>query len=234
MGFDLSFLGFTLAEVLITLGIIGVVVVMTIPNLVKNYQEYAWRQAWKKEFSTISQAYERVKQDEGGDLSAWFNQPNGSYSTDYIIEKIIDKLSVIQRCIIKPSGYNVFSKVCGTNKTIVQYNDYKTLSGEFLNGYNLYHGQVILKNGAHCYFRTYTPSRTLVWVDVNGYLKSPNILGKDLFGLILTKDKVIPMGANGTELETTCKNTIINGTILQGFHGGDVSGAGCSAEYLYK
>ena len=35
--------GFTLAEVLITLGIIGVVAALTIPTLVQNYQERSWK-----------------------------------------------------------------------------------------------------------------------------------------------------------------------------------------------
>ena len=34
--------GFTLAEVLITLGIIGVVAAITIPTLVSNYKQRAW------------------------------------------------------------------------------------------------------------------------------------------------------------------------------------------------
>lgn len=33
---------FTLAEVLITLGIIGIVAAMTIPNLIYNYQKKVW------------------------------------------------------------------------------------------------------------------------------------------------------------------------------------------------
>ena len=37
--------GFTLAEVLITLAVIGIVAVMTIPNLVQNYQSKAWNTA---------------------------------------------------------------------------------------------------------------------------------------------------------------------------------------------
>ena len=37
--------GFTLAEVLITLGIIGVVAAVTIPTLVQNYQERSWKEA---------------------------------------------------------------------------------------------------------------------------------------------------------------------------------------------
>jgi len=36
---------FTLAEVLITLAIIGVVAAMTIPTLVANYQEKSWNTA---------------------------------------------------------------------------------------------------------------------------------------------------------------------------------------------
>ena len=35
-------LGFTLAEVLITLAIIGVVAAMTIPTLIANYQQRSW------------------------------------------------------------------------------------------------------------------------------------------------------------------------------------------------
>ena len=43
--------GFTLAEVLITLTIIGIVAALTIPTLVQNYQERAW--------NTASQVFQR-------------------------------------------------------------------------------------------------------------------------------------------------------------------------------
>ena len=43
--------GFTLAEVLITLAIIGIVAALTIPTLVQNYQERAW--------NTASQVFEK-------------------------------------------------------------------------------------------------------------------------------------------------------------------------------
>ena len=41
-------LAFTLAEVLITLGIIGIVAEMTIPTLMNNVQDQAFKAAWKK------------------------------------------------------------------------------------------------------------------------------------------------------------------------------------------
>ncbi|MDY6311234.1 MAG: type II secretion system protein [Cyanobacteriota bacterium] len=48
--------GFTLAEVLITLGIIGVVVAMTIPTLIQNANSAKFSAQFKKSISTLSQA----------------------------------------------------------------------------------------------------------------------------------------------------------------------------------
>ncbi|MBQ8168447.1 prepilin-type N-terminal cleavage/methylation domain-containing protein [bacterium] len=47
--------GFTLAEVLITLGIIGVVAAMTIPTLVSNTNGAQFKTAYKKALSTLNQ-----------------------------------------------------------------------------------------------------------------------------------------------------------------------------------
>ena len=48
--------GFTLAEVLITLGIIGVVAAMTIPTLIQNTNSVRFATQFKKSVSTLSQA----------------------------------------------------------------------------------------------------------------------------------------------------------------------------------
>ena len=48
--------GFTLAEVLITLGIIGVVAAMTMPTLLNSTQGAQYRTAYKKALSVLSQA----------------------------------------------------------------------------------------------------------------------------------------------------------------------------------
>ena len=48
--------GFTLAEVLITLGIIGVVAAMTIPTLIANTNSAKFRSQFKKSISTLNQA----------------------------------------------------------------------------------------------------------------------------------------------------------------------------------
>ena len=54
---------FTLAEVLITLGIIGVVAALTIPTLVNNYRKKQFETGLKKEYSVLLQALDMYKQD---------------------------------------------------------------------------------------------------------------------------------------------------------------------------
>ena len=54
---------FTLAEVLVTLGIIGVVAAMTMPNLMSNYQRQSYVTQLRKIHSELSQAVEAAMND---------------------------------------------------------------------------------------------------------------------------------------------------------------------------
>ncbi|MBQ8460106.1 type II secretion system protein [bacterium] len=62
-------IGFTLAEVLITLGIIGVVAAMTIPTLMANIKGMRNRAQFKKTLSTLNQAVRMNKANYGWDFS---------------------------------------------------------------------------------------------------------------------------------------------------------------------
>ena len=61
--------GFTLAEVLITLGIIGIVAAMTIPSLVANYRKKQFQSGLNKGYSVLLQALDRYKEDNGEALT---------------------------------------------------------------------------------------------------------------------------------------------------------------------
>ncbi|MBQ8460657.1 type II secretion system protein [bacterium] len=61
--------GFTLAEVLITLGVIGVVAAMTIPTLIANINGSRYRNQFKKSISTLSQASLMSKAQYGFDFA---------------------------------------------------------------------------------------------------------------------------------------------------------------------
>ena len=65
-----GFRAFTLAEVLITLGIIGIVAAMTIPTLIAKYSERQTVSQLTKLYSTLTQAYQML-QAEYGQLSTW-------------------------------------------------------------------------------------------------------------------------------------------------------------------
>ncbi len=70
---------FTLAEVLITLGIIGVVAAMTLPTLIQNQQEKEKVVRLKKAYSVINSAIQRAI-TEDGPISSW-SGISKSYST---------------------------------------------------------------------------------------------------------------------------------------------------------
>ena len=57
--------GFTLAEVLITIAIVGVVAAMTLPNLIQNYQKKVISTKLKKFQAMMSQAILMAEQDFG-------------------------------------------------------------------------------------------------------------------------------------------------------------------------
>jgi prepilin-type N-terminal cleavage/methylation domain-containing protein len=56
-------LAFTLAEVLITLAIIGIVAALTIPTLVNNYQKTQYVTQLKKAYTSVNQALMKLTSD---------------------------------------------------------------------------------------------------------------------------------------------------------------------------
>lgn len=99
---------FTLAEVLITLGIIGVVAALTIPNLMGKYREKVAMTKVKKFYTTMAQVHLRSIADNG-ETSAWDWVPNGGESNNAIVMAWFNKywapylnnVEVIDRKVIK-------------------------------------------------------------------------------------------------------------------------------------
>lgn len=72
--------GFTLAEVLITLGIIGIVAAMTMPALIQKHRRQVAETRLKKFYSVMNQAI-TLSEVDNGDVKYWDTQPKG-FETD--------------------------------------------------------------------------------------------------------------------------------------------------------
>ena len=72
---------FTLAEVLITLGVIGVVAALTLPNLIQNYQKHIIINRLKVNYNILSNAIRRAEA-ENGPITEW-PEISSSISLDY-------------------------------------------------------------------------------------------------------------------------------------------------------
>lgn len=75
--------GFTLAEVLITLGIIGVVAAMTLPSVINHYQKQATALKVKKFYNMMNNAVNRSVVDNG-DINTWYPERKSNNYNDNV------------------------------------------------------------------------------------------------------------------------------------------------------
>ena len=108
---------FTLAEVLITLGIIGIVAAMTIPTLISNYNKRQTVTKLKQTYSILSQALTMAQVKEG-DTSTWdvggiygtsTDDPN--FSSREATEKFVSKYLIPYVKVSKDYGYTWPSQI---------------------------------------------------------------------------------------------------------------------------
>lgn len=98
--------GFTLAEVLVTLGIIGVVAAMTMPVLIGKYQHFVLVNRAKKAYSVLYQAYYKTLTDLEFSNTCFYEatgagaQPGSSAYSDCNVfrDQLLKNLKVIKYC----------------------------------------------------------------------------------------------------------------------------------------
>ncbi|MEE3350197.1 MAG: type II secretion system protein, partial [Candidatus Gastranaerophilaceae bacterium] len=110
---------FTLAEVLITLGIIGVVAALTLPALMQNYRNHVVEARLKKFYTTFNQAI-KLAEVEHGDKKYWYLDARGVELDDN--NNPIESTSEIDKWFTKYlSQYIVYKKVIKTNGCVLYY-----------------------------------------------------------------------------------------------------------------
>ena len=180
---------FTLAEVLITLGIIGIVAALTLPGLIAKYQEKVWLNQFKATYSILSQAYTRVFMEHGAP-DTWGLKQNDKDSNEKVYQYLAKYL--------KGQDYGFGYHRTQIPSNYIQLNGTRTTEG--WTGTEANHKNFALANGAiisianYTYPAEFSDDRPLVHllVDING-LKGPNQVGKDFFFLYLSTKKGTPM-----------------------------------------
>lgn len=217
-----NFNGFTLAEVLITIGVIGVVAAITIPALMHDTQDKDLRTSFKSIYSDITHATQLIQLDNGGTLANSFSGISDAR------DKYAEKLKVVKTC------NNSATDGCWAN-TWYEFGTGVSHSAPNLPGLQL-------SNGAYLIFEDYFSSScdssgsnvstntTLsnvcsdMVIDVNGP-KMPNKIGRDIFYVWILSNGLIPWGTNS---EKTGAGTISNSSTCAVNQGG----WGCGAKVL--
>ncbi len=191
---------FTLAEVLITLAIIGVIAALTIPSVVQNYQKTQTVTQLKKAYSALANTT-NLAIAEHGPVITWNLENNKS--KEFADTYLIPYLKVSKNC-----GYTT-SGDCAFKYTYLNSNDVQQDTGS--TRFYLNDGTFIVLH-AYDASGTYKVSYADVFVDLNGQ-KKPNKFGKDIFHFIYwvryelspkVDGKFIAYGANWA------RNEIIN------------------------
>lgn len=194
-------LAFTLAECLITLGIIGVVASLTMPSFIADYQERVYISKIKKVYYTLDQAVRRAVEDNGP-VDAWpIDSGNDSFLRGAQITQIIlPYLDGVKYCN--------WGDAWGNKKAscfAAEYN-YKRPNGAsaaiWPNKYVMFmlkDGFAVSINSPHtstwCSGKAndYAKDCGTISVDITGS-SGPNVAGKDYVDFMITKNGVMPPG----------------------------------------
>lgn len=206
---------FTLAEVLITLGVIGVVAALTLPNLMSTYKAHTLKTQFMKANSTLQQVFRLMQaDDESLDPSDYPRNSDGHLQDFYKI--FFNYLSGATDC---KSFTTSAKKGCfNANKNEERTKEYKTLDGKKDVHYSFFDdGQILLSNGTLLLFEhpdSGEGGASHIWIfaDINGANNPPNRLGYDLFAFQFLEGGIRPMGAAGTEYSNIDVYCDINGT----------------------
>ena len=167
--------GFTLAEVIITLGVVGVLAALTIPVLITQVEKRQTANRLRLVFSQITQAVERSEFDNE-DITSWMfsgkpaNENFENYLAKYMIINEIPELITLNTSGIK------YMEISGNQETSLRV--VKT-PGYFYT----------LPNGTELFVtsRVITSGGIGILIDLNGHKSPPNQFGKDTFyGVIST------------------------------------------------
>ena len=200
---------FTLAEVLISLGIIGVVAAITIPSLIQSYKEQVTVTKVQKAYSVLNQVFKSISAEYGepkdwpgveyvGNGCASCSTIHRDLYAQYIVgcKKFDGQIYGTVDTSKKIKALNgelytylyYFPSFTNSDGIVFQFGSFRNCGGYFLSTGNL---SACSMGGD-------------ILIDINGYDKDPNQLGKDIFAFTTAKTGVYPAGMVGSYAAGDC------------------------------
>ena len=176
--------GFTLAETLITLGIIGVVAAMTLPLIKSQIEKQVFRSQFMKQYRNFENIL-RYIEVENGQSFACYEYNDGGWGAkltgcNLMWDEILKQLKVLKKCTY---GTNNCSPTYKTPQEVRQNGGVANTTREGINSnYKAY----IMADGSILYVYYNMGDRFRFFIDVNGK-KGPNKWGYDVFPFIFYK-----------------------------------------------
>ncbi len=208
---------FTLAEVLVTLGIIGVVAAITLSALFQKYQAKVILTQLNKSYAELQTVVNRISNDYG--------------------ENILNIVTPLENSEVKELFMKYYDgavdckeRECYNSKGIIYYTYTGSLVFDNQNtNTNYYFGkdQFLTKEGRLISFGGTNIYGRMVTVDLNGPFKKPNAWGRDTFTFLITDKQISPCGG-----KTMCSN--IYNYNCNKTENGKFSGIGCTYYALTK
>lgn len=164
---------FTLAEVLITLMVIGILAMVTLPALMQGFEKMMLKSQAKHALSVLSQALYQATAE--GDTKCHYSYDiaasDWSGCPAFYRDNFMQKLKVVNKCT---GTYTMNGCIPSLPETNTSCAGYRASSNKV--AYVLADGTIIILPGTDPGF----------WVDVNG-LKPPNKPGQDILGFSIDK-----------------------------------------------
>lgn len=167
---------FTLAEVLVTLGIIGVVAALTLPTLIQNHKRQENIVRLKKVYSILQQDIDLAKV-ENGDIDTW-NWDLGL--NDFVETYLLKNLQIAQNCKREVGCWNSnggINKLNGVGQTVIDSNSHRFY-------------KVRLVDGTLIAFEKQDDNHLHFYIDTNGG-KLPNRYGYDCAMMTFVKSNFV-------------------------------------------
>lgn len=197
---------FTMAEVLITLGIIGIVAAMTFPGVIEGYQKVQTVNKLKKVYSVIQQAIQRAEVDHEHAEFWDFTLPKEKF-TEIYIKPYYQILTDYDKANF-PKDYHTY---CRDERICDSYGQFQRSSRIVLID-----GTLLGFNNATTIINNNRMSIITIIADINGFQK-PNQYGKDIFLFEVEPEKgLMPYGLGITagldnSEETHTRNYLLKG-----------------------